>query len=128
MTTFPIADWRLDGRHRVLVASLATQWKVRARPKPKPAYDREAMHADYRRDPMFDGGVTSFARTYAGSTIERGGDLCLPAPGVLPGVPGVACAATGGSDAHGERAHCSYVVHMGESYGRFEAPHSVLSF
>ena len=52
MTTFPIADWRLDGRHRVLVASLATQWKVRAGPKPKPAYDREATHADYRRDPM----------------------------------------------------------------------------
>ena len=52
MTTFPIADWRLDGRHRVLVASLATQWKVRAGPKPKPAYDREAMQADYRRDPM----------------------------------------------------------------------------
>ncbi|CAE7198217.1 unnamed protein product [Symbiodinium microadriaticum] len=52
VTTFPIADWRLDGRDRVLIASLAATWKVRAGQKPKPAYDREAMQADYRRDPM----------------------------------------------------------------------------
>ena len=52
VTTFPIADWRLDGRHRVLIASLAVSWKVRTGQKPKPAYDREAMLADYKRDPL----------------------------------------------------------------------------
>ena len=51
LTSFPIADWRLDGKHRAMIGSLAATWKVRPTNKPQPQYNKEAMLEAYSKDP-----------------------------------------------------------------------------
>ena len=43
LTAFPVAAWRLDGRHRAIIGSISTRWSVRTSSRRVPCFDQEAL-------------------------------------------------------------------------------------
>ena len=50
LTAFPVAAWRLDGRHRAIIGSISTRWSVRTSSRREPCFDQEALLSAYNRD------------------------------------------------------------------------------
>ena len=50
LTAFPVAAWRLDGRHRAIIGSISTQWSARTSSRREPCFDQEALLRAYNQD------------------------------------------------------------------------------
>ncbi|CAE7721805.1 unnamed protein product [Symbiodinium sp. CCMP2592] len=64
---FPIADWRLDGKHRAIIGSLSTRWQVRACRRRGPSYNQEALLSAYQQDPTLSEVFSRFETLMTGT-------------------------------------------------------------
>ena len=79
LTTFPVAAWRLDGRHRAIIGSISTRWSVRTSSKREPCFDKEALLSAYNRDPT----LPEVAQRFESLMEGKGGDASLISSGLL---------------------------------------------